>query len=354
MEKPDVIIANYLMPAINELRGVTEGPEAGQVFHEFAAFCDQQLQNTDNLEDFQRIQRLRDRKEGEVRDLENMIKSAGSEGRGREELKSARVKAKQWFDLDNREFQRLRDSRQAFLGQSLENYLLCLKACDSYENDALRFAALWLEHSDNEIANEAVAKHITQVPSRIFAPLMNQWTSRLLDEQTNFQDLLSSLVLRICIEHPYHGMYQIFASSKTRGGKDHVAMSRNAAALNVVARFKNSRLAGPVWMAVHNSNINFVRFAVEKLDDSKYKPGSKVPLRKSVTGLKIEQDLPHHKIPPPTMQIPLRADCDYSNVPIIVKFHNEFSLASGISMPKILTAYASNGKKYKQLVSDGV
>lgn len=336
------------MPAIKELRGSSDGEEAGRVFHEFATFCDQQLQNVDGLEDFTRIEQLRDRKEKELMDLERMMKAA--EGKEREQLKIHRVKTKQWFDLDDREYQRLKRSREGFLQQCLENYLLCLKASDTYKNDALRFCALWLDKSASDIANAAVSKHIDQVPSRKFVPLMNQLSSRLLDTSDTFQTLLNSVVFRICVDHPYHGMYQIFASSKSKGGKDQTAMARHQAANKLVEKLKANKRASPTWVAIHNSNIIFVRFAGETLDD-KIKQGSKVNLAKSVWGKRLEQDATSQKIPPPTMTIDLRPDRDYSNVPRLVKFQPEFTVASGISAPKIVTARASDGLQYKQLVS---
>ena len=353
MEKPDEIIDRYLSPALEYLGGANEGDEAGKVFHEFASFCDQQLQNPDGLEDFQRIEKLRERKEAEVEDLNKMIKSANSQTRERDNLKSFRDKAKKWFELDDREYQRLRDSRQTFLRQSLENYLLCLKACDKYENDALRFSALWLENHESEIANVAVAKYIGQVASRKFAGLMNQWSSRLLQSPERFQTLLASLVLRICIEHPYHGMYQIFAGSKSKGGKDHTALARHEAANSIVKHLKDHKRVSTTWLSVHNSNIGFVRFATERLDAPYNKPGSKVPFSKSATGTKMAQDVPNQRIPPPTAKIELRADCNYSSVPLIAKFQSEFSLASGISMPKIATAISTDGVKYKLLFKSG-
>lgn len=307
----------------------------------------------DGLEDFQRIQKLRERKEAEVEDLNKMIKSASSQTRDRDNLKSFRDKAKKWFDLDDREYQRLHQSRQSFLRQSLENYLLCLKACDKYDNDALRFSALWLENFDNEIANGAVAKHVGQVGSRKFAALMNQWSSRLLEAPGHFQTLLASLVLRICVDHPYHGMYQIFAGSKSKGGKDDVALARHAAANNVVQQLKSHKRSSATWMAVHNTNICFVRFATDRLEDASGKPGSKVLLRKLATGQRLEQDVQKQRIPPPTAKIDLRADCDYSDVPLIAKFLPEFSVASGISAPKIVTAIGTDGIKYKQLFKGG-
>ncbi|OKL58313.1 Serine/threonine-protein kinase tel1 [Talaromyces atroroseus] len=350
LEKPDAIIEEYLVPAVKELRGNTEGEEAGGVFHRFALFCDQQLLNQDSLEDFKRIEQLRDRKEQEVIALQQMMNVA--DGKEKNQLKMHYNKAKGWFDLDDREFQRLKNSRQAFLQQCLENYLLSLRACDSYKNDALRFCAIWLDKSSDLKANESVGKYLSKVPSRKFAPLMNQLSSRLLDQSDLFQSLLSALVFRICVDHPYHGMYQIFAHSKSKGSRDQAALSRNQAAGRVVEKLKNDASAGPMWMSIHNNNICYVRFATEKLDD-KIKSGAKVPLRKLPTGLRLEQDVNNQRLPPPSMKIELRVDCDYGDIPKVVKFQSEFAVASGISAPKIVAVLATNGLRYKQLVKGG-
>jgi len=286
-----------------------------------------------------------------VQDLEKMINSKSSQARERDALKKEKNKTKAWFDLDDREYQRLRDGRETFLRQSLENYLLCLKACDKYDNDALRFSALWLENSESEIANEAVSKLVNQVSSRKFAALMNQWSSRLLEDTTKFQTLLASLVLRICIDHPYHGMYQVFAGSKSKGGKDNKALSRNAAANSIAIQLKSNKRSSTTWLAVHNTNISFVRFAGERLEDSRQ--NSKVLLRKTATGPRVEQDVQKQRIPPPTAKIELRANCDYSNIPFIARFQPEFSIAGGISAPKIVTAIDTDGVKYKMLFKGG-
>jgi hypothetical protein len=277
-----------------------------------------------------------------------MMKNA--EGRERESLKIFRAKAKQWFDLDDREYQRLLRSREAFLQQCLENYLLALRESETYNNDALRFCALWLDKSESKTANTAVSRYVNDVPSRKFAPLMNQLSSRLLDVSDDFQSLLTSLVFRICAEHPFHGMYQIFASSKSKGGKDQSSHSRFRAANKLVDRLKNDKDIGPTWIAVHNMNITYVRFAIDK-PDSKFKTGAKIPLKKLPTGDRLGKDAETYKLPPPTMKIELRANLDYSDVPSIARFSSEFTLASGVSAPKIVTAVATNGVRYKQLVS---
>ncbi|KAL1956014.1 hypothetical protein VTO42DRAFT_7829 [Malbranchea cinnamomea] len=350
LETPDSIIHNYFQPAVEELKGNVLGQEAGHVFHEFAYFCDQQLQNPDMLEDFRRIEQIRNRKLEEVNDLEQMMQSA--EGRERDQLRIYRTRAKQWFELDDQEYQRQKASRESFIQQSLENYLMSLNSCDSYENDVLRFCALWLDNSNREIANTAVSRHISSIPSKKFATLMNQLSSRLLDVDNHFQQLLSVLIYRICVDHPYHGMYQLFASSKSKGGRDETSMSRYRAAGKLVDQVRNNPTAGPTWVAIHNTNISFVRFAMDRLEE-KAKSGTKILLRKSVTGQRLEQDVARQKIPPPTLRIELRDDCDYSQLPRLIKFLPEFTVASGVSAPKIVTAVASDGKQYKQLFKGG-
>jgi len=305
------------------------------------------------LEDFHRMKQLRERKEAEVQDLEKLMQNANTQTKEKVNYKQHRDKAKLWFDLDNREFQRLQESRHTFLRQSLENYLLCLKASDAHDGDALRFSALWLENYDNDKANGAVSRHIAHVGSRKFAPLMNQWSSRLQDIPGLFQSLLSSLVMKICTEHPYHGMYQMFASSKSKGGKDEVALARHAAANNIVNRLKTDNRTSATWLNIHNTNINFVRFAQERLDDPTYKMGNKFALRKSPIGQVLEQVVVKQRVPPPTMTVELRLDCDYSSVPSIASFSPQFTIASGISMPKIITAIGTDGQKYRQLFKGG-
>lgn len=348
LEKPEAILQDYLYPAVKELKDSSDGEAAGRVYHGFAAFCDQQLLNPDGLEDFRRVQQLRDRKEKELQGLEEMMKT--STGREKESMKHFRAKTKQWFDLDDREFQRLSRSREAFLQQCLENYLLALRESDAYNNDALRFCALWFDKSDSKIANTAVSRYLNDVPSRKFAPLMNQLSSRLLDVRDDFQTLLTGLVFQICAQHPFHGMYQIFASSKSKGGKDQSSHSRFLAANKLVDRLKNDKTISPTWIAVHNMNITYVRFAVDRMDN-KYKSGAKIALKKLPTGERLGQDVTTYRLPPPTMKIKLREDCNYSNVPTTAKFQSEFTLASGVSAPKIVTAIASDGVRYKQLVS---
>lgn len=348
LEKPDRILENYLKPALSELKGKNDGSEAGQVYHQFAVFCDQQLQDADGLEDLERLKKLSKMKEDEVNELTKLASTSSHSEKNR--VKGHLSKARTWLKLDQEELQRHVSSREEFLRQSLENYLLALSASDEHDNNALRFTALWLEHSETQLANEAVSKHLVRVASRKFAPLMNQLTSRLQESTIKFQRLLFDLVLRITTDHPFHGMYQIFAGVSTRANsKDETAISRHAAAVKLSKELGANQKAAPVWNSVALINKIYCQLAAEK-DDQKYKSGRKVSLKDSPAATKLNSAIAKYGIPSPTMQIDLAADMDYSKVPVMLRLEPVMAIASGVSAPKVITAITNNGEKFKQLV----
>ena len=348
LEKPDEVIKAYLNPAVDALGGHSSSENPGQVFHTFAAFCDQQLQNPDGKEDFERVESLREQKKSEVGELSKALDTTRASGE-RREVKRALEKARQWYDIDDLEFQRLRESRNMLLQHSLENYLKALSESDTHDNDVLGFFALWLENADAAIANEAVERNLVNVPSWKFIVLMNQLSSRIQEEGSKFQDLLQSLVLRICTEHPYHGMYHIYAGIKTSGGKDETAISRNAAAKKLVGLLEKSP-SKSTWLKISQSNHYFGKLACAAVEDIVKKYGRKVSLRHMEAAVKAGEVAAKVGVPPSTLAIDIQPSGDYKSVPKIVKFDSMIGIATGLSTPKILTAIATDGKPYKQLV----
>lgn len=343
----------YLVPAIDELGGEFSGSEAGRVFHEFASFCDQQLQNPGNIEDYQRALKLRQNKEAEVRELETLMKSIPL-GQKLEIFKRDTREARSWLNLDDAEFNKLKENREAFLERSIEHYLRCLAACDDYDNDAVRFCALWLEHSDDLKVNMAASQPLAQVPSRKFVPLMNQLSSRLLDVQDGFQKLLFPLIARICIDHPHHGTYQILALSKACP-TDTVSAKRQASALKIVGQLKKDERSRVMFQKLSNATSSYIKLAAFKIDKDKDRDKSKPPKYplSILKGLyvRFHKEIPSQKIPPPTMQIDVRNDCDYRGLPVLERFDPELTIASGISAPKVLSCRASDGRNFRMLVS---
>ncbi|KAJ9155108.1 Serine/threonine-protein kinase Tel1 [Pleurostoma richardsiae] len=349
LESPDNIQKRYLEPALKELKGKSEGKEAGKVFHQFAMFCDEQLQNPDGLEDLARLQGLKRGKSDEVSQLKDLIANT-RESQLRTKYAGHLAKAKQWLELDQQELKRVEQTRSEFVKLSLENYLLSLSASDEHNNDALRFTALWLERSGEDLTNEAVKRHLEKVPTRKLASLMNQLTSRLQDQSTLFQKLLINLVFRICVDHPYHGMYQIWSGIRTRANtKDEVAVLRQRATEKIAKQLEKTSSVAQIWQAIDRTSKYYHLLAVER----GYKANQKMAIKDSAAGQTLMTCLLKYHIPPPTLQIELSPTCDYSKVPLISKLEPMMSIASGVSAPKIITAVGSNGERFKQLVKGG-
>ncbi|OLN81563.1 Serine/threonine-protein kinase tel1 [Colletotrichum chlorophyti] len=352
LEKPHHIQKNYLEPALKELKGKSQGQQAGHAYHQFAMFCDEQLQNQDSLEDLTRLQSLKKGKSDEVSQLQSLIASS-RDSQLRQRYQSHLNRARQWLQLDEQELRRVEQTRSEFVRLSLENYLLSLVASDEHNNDALRFTALWLERSGEDATNDAVKKHIEKVPTRKFATLMNQLSSRLQDQTNSFQRLLINLVYRICVEHPYHGMYQIWSGTKVKTRKeDQVAVLRLKATEKVASMLQTNKDVAAIWQAVDRTSAYYHRLAVDR-DPTKYKAGHKIALKDAHSAQSLVNALIKYHIPPPTMQLEVAADRDYSNIPIIVNLEPQMSIASGVSAPKIITAVGSDGKRYRQLVKGG-
>ncbi|KAK1457617.1 phosphatidylinositol 3 [Colletotrichum cuscutae] len=353
LENPHDIQKNYLEPALKDLKGNSQGQQAGHVYHQFAMFCDEQLQDQDSLQDLARLQTLRKGKSDEVSQLQDLISST-RDPHLKQRYQGHLNRARLWLGLDEQKLRRMEQTRGEFVRLSLENYLLSLTASDEHNNDALRFTALWLERSEEPETNEAVKKHLDKTPTRKFATLMNQLSSRLQDQPSSpFQKLLIQLVYKICLQHPYHGMYQIWSGTKVKTRKeDQVAVLRLKATEKVASLLQSAKSVAAIWQAIDRTSSYYHRLAVDR-DSNKFKAGQKMALKDVHSAQSLQNALAKYKIPPPTMQLEVSATMDYSNVPIISKLDPQMSIASGVSAPKIITAVGSDGKKYRQLVKGG-
>jgi len=317
------------------------------VFYEFSSFCDQQLQNPDGLEDFRRLSILRERKLREKQQLETLYKSMEKTDPSRSGIGKSFNRAAQWFKLDDEEYGRAVSARNGFVNQSLENYLKSLAACDEFDGCLVRFFALWLEHAGSSLANEAVSRQIESVASWKFVGLLNQMMSRLLFDDSPFQILLGNLLRRICTEHPYHGNQHIFASCNV-DQQDENARSRRDAARRIGSQLHNDKKVGSLFKKVWEASVLYKNLAQARIEKTK---SGKVSLSKIPAAREMNEKVSRFTIPPATFSLDLRPAGDYSQVPTIARFKEEISIASGISAPKILTARATDGKQYKQLVS---
>jgi ataxia telangiectasia mutated family protein len=351
LEKPEDILRQYLKPAISELKTVKTGAEAGKVFFEFAKFCDDELQNPGNIENFNRVVKLRHGKQEEVDAIKAAIDKARRNGTDRSDLHRTLGQETKWLDMDTTEEKRLRDSRSVYVQQSLQNYLLALQASDEHDICVLRFFALWLEHSDDDRANSVVQKYLKDVPSWKFVLLMNQLMSRVSNEPSIFQAALGELMVRIFKQHPYHSLHHLFTNAKNQPkSNDPATRSRYLGSLAFVERLNRNPTRKDAIYRLFACNRLYRELADStpepnkagrfKLDD--------IPAAKKLRAL-VSKTLQ----PPITISLPLRSDGNYDNVPLVQRFEDNGLILGGVSAPKLIAVIDDTGKKYKQIFKNG-
>ena len=290
------------------------------------------------------------RRRTELEQYSAIIKSTPSSQKEKKKgLRQLENKAQSWYTLDNQEYQKARKNRDDFVQQSLKNYLHALQACDDFDSSVVRFFALWLENADSPSANEAVQHAIHQVPSWKFVGLTNQLTSRLLDDGSDFQKGLSALVIRMCVDHPYHMTHTIYAgASSAVGTGDEIGASRKRAATKIRDFLGSHKDVSELFKRIWQSCRYYVSLAHAKVN---------APARNQkifVQDVKVANDVDKAvrklSVPPATLNLDLRPSADYYDIPLITRFRSEIKIAGGLSAPKILTAMATDGKEYKQLV----
>ena len=353
LEHPEDIMNTYLRPAVEEFGEDFSAPNAGKVLHEFATFCDRQLSNREESQEVTRLRKARDQREKEVRGLMELLAASKSKSkREQDRIKSDWRKANKWLMIENNEYEKLKNARESYLSQSLKNYLLSLSCSDDHDNDVLRFISIWLEFADDNLANGSVMEVIDKVPTAKFVVLMSQLTSRLQTEKTDFQTILTKLIVRICSDHPYHAMHNVFAAIQSSGGSiDQAAKSRISASNTVAKSLQQNKKSSRVWSAIHHSDTLYNQLALLR-DDTNIEASKEVDLDKYAVSKAIFRVKEYH-VPPPTLAIPLRADLDYSKVPVVTGFVRYMRIANGLSTPKIVTALCSDGTRFKQLFKGG-
>lgn len=356
LDKPDRIMSLYLEKAISELK-TKIGPEAGRVYHEFAFFCDQQLENPNNIADYECALKLRNDKKVDVEEYEALLKAAS-----KDKLKSLNTlyrQATSWLKIYDQDFNRLEANQKAFLKISVLNYLNCLLACDNHDGDAVRFATLWMSNSQEAEINEAVSS-LHKVPSKKFAPLMNQLSSRLsFIENDQFQLNLMRLIKRICDDHPYHGIYQLLALIKSKPKSNDVAATMRYNGAHTVAKYvQKTEKSTQIFDSILSLTYGYNALALAKPDSKKFPTTieyfMKLNCRKGESlFVRFETgpgSIASNRIAPPTKSIELRADRDYSKVPTIIRYDPKLSIAQGLSAPKIIKVFTSDGNSCRELV----
>ncbi|XP_056650415.1 serine-protein kinase ATM isoform X2 [Monodelphis domestica] len=277
------------------------------------------------------------------------------------------VKVQRELELDECAIRALREDRKRFLCKAVENYISCLLSGEEYDMWIFRLCSLWLENSVVPGVNSMMKKDGVKIPSYKFLPLMYQLAARMGTKMMGglgFHEVLNNLIARISLDHPHHTLFIILALANAN--KDELLTKPEATRSRItknapkqISQLDEDRMeaASNIISIIKNGRAKMVR-NVEALCDAYITLANMdaSPWKTQRKGINIPADQPIIRLKNldnvvvPTMEIKVDPTGEYENLVTIQSFKQEFRLAGGLNLPKIIDCVGSDGRERRQLV----
>ncbi len=251
---------------------------------------------------------------------------------------------------DDRRLQEITVSRLDYLTTACRMYARALAVSDTQDDAALRLCALWLEHNGEDEFNGKIQLDLMKVPSWKFGTLIRQLTARLLrdgGEQSPFQHNLEAVLVKLCQDHPFHILYSLLTIAyplrKASRRQSALGNPREQAALDLITKVKAGSRAKLVSQMDMFSNAA-IAWAEVPMDKAQRQKDYTMP---STAPLALQKDL---MIPIPTADLPYDRTTGYKDIVTIRSYEPKYSIAGGISRPKIMACLGSDGSAHRELV----
>lgn len=264
--------------------------------------------------------------------------------------------------MDKAEKDHMDRSLQQLLVNALENYSRVLQLSDGPTLEVVfQTVNLWLGNMDKPFISSVVKSIACSCPSYKLVPLHYQILSRLGTTGKDSQDIITSLIVRICVEHPYHTLPQLLAivnEPRPTGAVATPSSSRAQAAQRILNKVQRNESAANLMDSTAKMLQAYIELALTstKTQQSEGKL-TNIRYRDLQSGSKrFRECLEGAKILPAMITLPVELDptCAYSNVVRTLSFVKTFDITdTGVSRPKIIQCEGSDGVTYKQLVKGG-
>ncbi|XP_059612699.1 uncharacterized protein LOC132259165 [Phlebotomus argentipes] len=244
-------------------------------------------------------------------------------------------------ELDKNEIECIRNDRNQYLSIAID-YYVCLAVfgenCDVYIS---RLVSLWCSNHSEKKVTEILTRVIDQVPSYKFLKVLPQLASRLGHSNMAFRNLVEKTIERCCSDHPYHSLNHIMALQNANNDAEEDSFDESSHMLQTNAKKIIQRLRSNCKVKNIVEELNDVSVAFIELANKTIEPISQtLKLSPNEKILKMGNKRLFHL---PTVNLPVRKDCNYANITYVTQWSNEFSILSGINVPKRLVCICSDG-----------
>ncbi len=349
--KAEVIERDNFLPSIRDLAGASP-EEQTLAYIRYARFADQQQQVLSRgPTEVDQMRMTSSAKRHQVKDLQNRVRVASQQNNL--ELANSLTRHSKRLEIelqdDAARLEAATTTRLAYLATACKMYAKALLASDTQDDKALRLCSLWLEQSGTDEVNQEIKNELLRVPTRKFVPLVRQLTARMQQESqpSPFQANLGAVLLRMCHEHPFHVLYNIITQAQAlrqppkRRQSGLQGSPRESAALNVLNKMKASSRADLL--------AEMDRFAHAAMTWSMERSDSKThrPIMPSHAPMAQLKDM---HIPVATADLLVDPTCKYQDIATLQGYDLSYSIAGGLSRPKIMRCRASDGQLHIELV----
>lgn len=348
----------------------TRGNACASVFHKCALFAEHQYHVIIKSPDAVRWKTYVDRKSQEIKQRDSQLRRTQPGSNEYYLLFEDQKKAKAVLAEDEEAYKQHNGALVTFLDLAINMYSRCLAASDIFDDDVpIRFCSLWFANFEDRRLQDTFRDAVARIPSRKFIFLSHQLSARVSQPSQSglsaSQQILQGLVIRMCQEHPFHSLYQVYCIRPERSGQSSSSRrlsSRHEPTLSQ-AHVDRSSAASDIFDRLLSDPRHSTRVkAIEQVCDASIE-WAKYPVKdnraiKKVNGLlQIPDNLTIRRlrdvqVPVVTSHPAIDATLKYDHCVWISHYDPTFTKAGGASLPKISTCYGSNGEKYKQLVSN--
>ena len=349
----------------------TRGNACASVFHKCALFAEYQYYVIIKSPDAVRWKTYMDRKSLEIKQRESQLLLLRTQLRTSEysALSADQKKAQAVLAEDAEAYKQHNGALFTFLDLAIDMYSRCLAASDTFDGDVpIRFCSLWFANFEDQRLQDTLKVAVARIPSRKFVFLSHQLSARISQSSQDAlpasQQILQGLVIRMCQEHPFHSLYQVYCIRPEKSGQLssrrlssrheptllQAQLDRSSAASDIFDRLLGDPRYSTRVKAIEqvcDASIEWARYPIKDNRAIKAVKGSLyiVPDNLAIRRLRDIQ------VPVVTSHPAIDATLKYDRCVWISHYDTTFTKPGGVNFPKVNTCYGSNGEKYKQLVS---
>lgn len=355
IETPSTIYENY----VNHFEASIKSHDSrAEVFYIMADFLDGQVKRLRDQGEIEERQKRCEKGSEELQSLATIYMNTNVPDNERRDAKRHHGRVALQLSSDKEILNNLLVQRVQFVWRALHYFINTMVFTNKYDNDVLdKFCGLWFEHDGDDSVNSLLRKEIGMIPSWKFLPWVNQISSKLSVEETEFQKPLQLTMKRLLFKLPYHSLYSVL-SMKLYERHSFTTDSIIPQKIKAVDKILNE-LQGYDSGSYHRTYVvplqDFCGMSVDLANTQPPKSATsskKIHLKNVRMGEYWLSQLPNQKIPLPTIKWKIKSSNDgKAPVSYIASVDETVDISTtGLSLPKIVTFTLSDGSRHKVLM----